>query len=70
MSSGYVDYVAPGFCGANVTAVLFHPNLRGGRLEVAAHNEREARRQAWRYAIIENLAGFVIKVKPPKGPMP
>lgn len=70
MTAGYVDYVPPGFHGANVTAVLFHPKLPNSRLEVSAHNEREARRQAWRYAISENLPGFIIKTKPPKGPMP
>lgn len=54
---------APAYHGKNVTAILRHPHLKNGKIEVEAWNEREARRQAWRYAITENLAGFHIDVK-------
>lgn len=60
--------VPKGFHGENVIATLHHPRLKGGKLELVACVEREAIRQAWRFAISDNLAGFKITTK--KGLMP
>ena len=55
--------VEPGFHGKNFKATLFHPKLPKQRLGFIAYSEREARRQAWRHALSQNLPGFVIRVE-------
>lgn len=50
---------APPVYGKRWIAELHHPYLKA-RVRLAGWCEAEARRQAWRHAITENLAGFKI----------
>lgn len=47
------------FAGKNWRAVLHHPRLPAP-VELFAITEKEARRQAWRLALVSDLPGFTI----------
>ena len=52
-------FAAPPVYGRRWEAELHHPYLKR-RVVLGGWCESEARRQAWRIAILENLAGFKI----------
>lgn len=54
------------FSGPNWKARLHHPWLPAP-VEVTGITEREARRQAWRYALVMNLPGYTITARKTQG---